>query len=346
MSDNSNARFAAETGTGAQLRRLAGKSGPLIALVALCLILSVLSPYFATADNLTNVSRQVAFVALLAIGQTYVILTGGIDLSVAAVAALAASVTTVLMTQPLALAGVQIGPMNPVLAIAIGLAVGTLCGAFNGWLIATFGIPDFIATLGTLTIYRGAALLVTNGLPVPSFQSAEGGAPVAPFLIEAGTGSILGVPISVLITTIVALIAWWVLRYTAFGRAVFAVGGNREAARISGISVGGTKIGVYAVSGLMAAIGGILLVGRLGSANALMGDGDELRAIASVVIGGTHLFGGQGGVFGSVVGALIIGVLGNGLNLLDVSPFWQRIAQGAVIILVVVLDYWRRARRG
>ncbi len=344
MNDNTTTRFAASADRATQARRLIGKSGPLLALLGLSLILSLLTPHFGTGDNLTNVSRQVVFVALLAIGQTYVILTGGIDLSVAAIAALAGSVATVLMTQPVVMAGLEIGPLTPVLAIAVGLAVGVICGALNGWLIATFGIPDFIATLGTMTIYRGVALLVTGGLPVPSFQAAGSGAPIAPFLVEAGSGSVLGLPISVLIAAAATLIAWWVLRYTGFGRAVFAVGGNREAARISGISVGGTKIRVYAVSGLMAAIAGILLVGRLGSANALMGEGDELRAIAAVVIGGTHLFGGQGSVVGSVIGALIIGVLGNGLNLLDVSPFWQRIAQGAVIIFVVVLDYWRRSR--
>lgn len=329
-----------------RVKELARKNGPLLALLCLSLILSFLTPYFATTDNLTNVSRQVVFVALLAIGQTYVILTGGIDLSVAAIAALAGSVATLLMTQPIVIAGMAFGPIDPVLAICAGLMVGIICGALNGWLISTFGIPDFIATLGTMTIFRGVALLVTDGLPVPSFQATGESAKIAPFLLEVGSGSVFGIPISVVLVLALVTAAWWVLAHTGIGRAIFAVGGNREAARISGISVGGTKIFVYTVSGLFAAIAGIVLVGRLGSANALMGEGDELRAIAAVVIGGTHLFGGQGTVIGSVIGALIIGVLGNGLNLLDVSPFWQRIAQGAVIILVVVLDYWRRTRRG
>lgn len=336
-------RFTADSRSAkARIGRVLQKSGPLIALVAMCALLAVISPYFATSGNLTNIARQTAFIALLAIGQTYVILTGGIDLSVAAIAALSASVSAVLMTQSIVIAGIEVGPVNPVIAIAAGLVVGVLAGAFNGWLIATFGIPDFIATLGTMTILRGIALLVTDGFPVPSVRSGEGTAPLPDFLIWAGSGSLFGVPVSSVIALVVAVVGWGILKYTAFGRAVYAVGGNREAARISGISVGRTKIMVYAVSGLTAAIAGIVLVGRLSSANALMGEGDELRSIAAVVIGGTHLFGGQGGVGGSVIGALIIGVLGNGLNLLDVSPFWQRIVQGAVIILVVVLDYWRK----
>lgn len=353
MKDNTETRERAGGRLGAMvparlgdIGTVLGKSGPLVALVLMCAFLSLASPFFLTADNLTNILRQSAFVALLAIGQTKVILTGGIDLSVAAIAALAAVVATVLMTQPVVIFGVMVGPLDPVLAICIGLAVGTLAGAFNGWLIARFGIPDFIATLGTMTIFRGMSLLVTGGFPVPSFRAGVEVTPLPGFLIWAGSGRLFGIPVSALIAGLVAFVAWWVLRYTAFGRAVYAVGGNREAARISGIDVGRTKIAVYAISGLTAAIAGILMVGRLSSANALLGEGDELRSIAAVVIGGTHLFGGQGGVIGSVIGALIIGVLANGLNLMDVSHFWQRIVQGSVIILVVIVDYWRRTGPG
>jgi ribose/xylose/arabinose/galactoside ABC-type transport system permease subunit len=335
-------RFAATDGRGARLRVLLFRSGPLIALLLLVLVLSLTAPYFLTLDNLLTVARQSSFVAILAIGQTVVIITGGIDLAVAALAALSACVAAVLMTEPISAFGLIIGPLHPVLAVIIALAVGTLAGASSGWIIARFGIPDFIATLGTMTLLRGVALLVTNGLPVPSFRS--GGAGLPQFLIYMGSGSVVGIPVSVVIAAVVALIGWGILRYTAFGRAVYAVGGNREAARISGIDVGRTKILAYGFSGLTAAIGGILLMGRLSSANALMGEGEELRSIASVVIGGTNLFGGEGGVIGSIIGALIIGVLGNGLNLLNVSPFWQRVAQGAVIILVVILDQWRRKR--
>jgi len=163
-------------------------------------------------------------------------------------------------------------------------------------------------------------------------------------LIWSGGGHIFGIPVSAIIAVLIGAVGWYILRYRALGRAVYVVGGNREAARISGINIERTKILTYAFSGLMAAIAGLVMCGRLNSANALMADGEELRSIASVVIGGTNLFGGEGGVVGSLLGSLIIGVLGNGLNLLDVSPFWQRIAQGLVILLVVIFDQWRRRR--
>src|SRR5215207_10186384 len=224
-------RFAAAGGRGVRLRVLLFRSGPLIALLLLVLVLSLTAPYFLTVDNLLTVARQSSFVAILAIGQTVVIITGGIDLAVAALAALSACIAAVLMTEPITAFGLTIGPLHPVLAILIALVTGTLAGASSGWIIARFGIPDFIATLGTMTLLRGVSLLITNGLPVPSFRT--GGAGLPPFLIYMGTRSLLGVPVSVIIAVIVALIGWGILRYTAFGRAVYAVGGNREAARIS-----------------------------------------------------------------------------------------------------------------
>jgi ribose transport system permease protein len=163
-------------------------------------------------------------------------------------------------------------------------------------------------------------------------------------MIWLGSGSVLGIPVAGLIALLTVIAGWYVLRYTAFGRSVYAVGGNREAARVSGISINKTKLWVYVFSGLMAAIAGFVLAGRLNSANALMGEGEDLRSIAAVVIGGTNLFGGEGGVLGSLIGALTMGVLGNGLNLLNVSAFWQRVIQGVVIILVVIFDQWRRRR--
>jgi ribose transport system permease protein len=323
---------------------MAFRGGPLIALALLVIVLSFATPYFLTSGNLLNVARQSSFTAIVAIGQTFVILTGGIDLSVAAIAALSASVGTVLITQPLEFAGYALGPAHPVVGITLAILVGLLAGAANGLIIVRFGIPDFIATLGTMTMFRGIALLVTDGLPVPSFRAAAEGTAIPHILIWMGSGQLFGLPASAVVAVILGLMAWYMLRYTALGRSIYAVGGNREAARVSGISVGRTKIYVYAFSGLMAAIAGLIMTGRLNSANALMAEGEELRSIASVVIGGTNLFGGEGGVVGSMIGALIIGVLGNGLNLLDVSPFWQRVAQGLVIILVVVFDQWRRRR--
>ena len=327
------------------LRQILLRGGSLIILVLLGAYLSFATPYFLTLSNLSNVARQSAITAILAIGQTLVILSAGIDLSVGAMAALAASVSAVLMTQRLEIVGVAIGPFPFGGGLLIALVVGTLAGWINGIVITKGRIPDFIATLGTLTTYRGIALLVTGGLPVPSHLTAtelKGYLPDQ--MLWLGGGNILGVPVSGLIALVVVLVGWLVLRYTALGRGAYAVGGNREAARVSGINVDRTKIAVYTLSGLMAGLGGFVLAGRLNSANALMADGQELNSIASVVIGGTNLFGGEGGVFGSLIGALVLGVLANGLNLLNVSDFWQRVFQGVVIILVVILDQWRRRR--
>jgi ribose/xylose/arabinose/galactoside ABC-type transport system permease subunit len=327
-----------------EFQQLLFRGGPLIALVLLVVFLSFATPYFLTGSNILNVLRQSSFTAILAVGQTFVILTGGIDLSVAAMAALSASIGTVLLTQPIEIFGLSIGPLHPVLGIGVALLAGIVCGALNGWVIVRFKIPDFIATLGTMTVFRGIALLVTDGLPVPSFKAAASGTALPDAILWMGAGHLFGIPASAVVAMVLGGIGFYVLRYTTLGRSIYAVGGNREAARVSGIDIGRTKIWAYAISGLMAAIAGLVMTGRLNSANALMADGEELRSIASVVIGGTNLFGGEGGVIGSLIGALIIGVLGNGLNLLDVSPFWQRIAQGLVIILVVIFDQWRRRR--
>lgn len=327
------------------LRSLAFRGGPLIALILLSSYLAIATPYFFTASNLTNVVRQSSITAILAVGQTLVIIIAGIDLSVGAIAALSASFAAVLMTQQVQIGDLSLGPISFVWGVIVALIVGILCGALNGLIINKGRIPDFIATLGTLTIFRGIALLITGGLPVPSHITAtelKGYLPEQ--VIWMGNGSIMGVPVSGLIALIIVFIGWFILRYTALGRSIYAVGGNREAARVSGINIDRTKLIVYTICGLMCAIGGIVLAGRLNSANALMAEGANLNSIAAVIIGGTNLFGGEGGVIGSLIGALIMGVLGNGMNLLNVSAFWQRVIQGAVIILVVVFDQWRRRR--
>lgn len=333
-------RRLSRTGRGLLLR-----GGPFLALVLLAAYLTSASPYFFTPGNLANVTRQSSITAILAVGQTFVILTAGIDLSVGAIAALAASVSAVLMTQRIEVVGLAFGPVNFWLGFLIALLVGMLCGMLNGLIITRGRIPDFIATLGTLTTLRGIALLVTGGLPVPSHLTAtelKGYLP-AP-MIWMGSGGILGIPVAALIALGVGLLGWFILRYTALGRAIYAVGGNQEAARVSGISVDRTKVAVYTLAGLLAGLAGVILAGRLNSANALMADAENLRSIAAVVIGGTNLFGGEGGVIGSLIGALIMGVLANGLNLLNVSAFWQRVIQGAVIVVVVIFDQWRRRR--
>ena len=321
------------------------QGGPLIALLLLGLYLSIATPHFLTDGNLTNVMRRTSVIALLAIGQTFVILAAGIDLSVGSIAALAGSASAVAMTRPITVADTVVGPVDFLPGLLVALAVGALAGLVNGLIITKGKIPDFIATLGTLSAYRGIALLVTEGLPVPSFSTAEGARNTLPqALTWLGSGEFLGLPVAALVALAVTIASWLVLQYTALGRSVYAVGGNREAARVSGIDIDRTRIAVYTISGLCAGIGGFLLTGRLNSANALMGSGQELESIAAVVIGGTNLFGGEGGVFGSLIGSLITGVLSNGLNLLNVSSFWQQVIQGMVIIGVVIFDQWRRRR--
>lgn len=329
------------------VRQLLMRGGPFLGLLLLTAYLSFASPHFLTVSNIVNISRQTAITAILAVGQTFVILSAGIDLSVGAVAALAASVSAVMMTQRMEFAGLAIGPVSFWIGLPIALLVGTLAGWINGMIITRGGIPDFIATLGTLASLRGVALLVTGGLPVPSHVTAtelKGYLPEQ--ILWLGGGDILGFPVAGLVAVGTVVLGWVLLRYVALGRSIFAVGGNREAARVSGINVDRIKVAVYTLSGLLAAVAGVVLAGRLNSANALMAEGEELNSIAAVVIGGTNLFGGEGGVAGSLIGALIMGVLANGLNLLNVGAFWQRVVRGLVIVLVVVFDQWRRRRLG
>jgi len=326
-------------------KELISRLGPVLALVLLGAYLSIASPHFLKVDNFANITRQSSITAILAVGQTLVILTSGIDLSVGAIAAISASAAAVLMTQRFAVLGMVIGPLSFGLGLVVALAIGALCGMINGLIITRGRIPDFIATLGTLTIFQGIALIITGGLPVPSHITAtELKGYLPPQMIWMGAGEILGIPVAGIIAVVIVVLGWLLLRYTVLGRAVFAVGGNREAARVSGINIEKTKVATYLLSGLIAAIAGFVLAGRMNSSNALMAGEENLRSIAAVVIGGTNLFGGEGGVVGSLIGAFIMGELNNGLNLLNVSTFWQRIVQGFVIIMVVVFDQWRRRR--
>ena len=346
--ESAAAKGEVESGEGRAfgvVRELIARLGPVFALVLLGAYLSVASPHFLKTDNLVNITRQSAITAILAVGQTIVILTSGIDLSVGAVAAISASAAAVLMTQRVVFLGMVIGPVSFGLGFLVALAIGALAGTINGLIITRGRIPDFIATLGTLTIFQGIALIITGGLPVPSHITAtelKGYLPKQ--MIWMGAGEIGGIPVAGLIALVIVILGWLVLRHTVLGRTVFAVGGNREAARVSGINIEKTKVAVYLLSGLIAALAGFVLAGRMNSSNALMAGEENLRSIAAVVIGGTNLFGGEGGVIGSLIGAFIMGELANGLNLLNVSAFWQRIVQGLVIILVVMFDQWRRRR--
>lgn len=310
-----------------------GLGGAVAILVVLMIGFSIAAPNFLTLDNLVNILRQYSVPLILAVGQTLVIMSAGIDLSVAATAALSGSVM-----------GVTYAHMgwHPALAIALGLLSGFAVGAFNGMAITRWRVPDIIATLGTLTAVRGVALLVTGGLPVPEFSQVVEGRRMPDTVSTLGAGSIAGFPWIIVVGLVCVAIGWFVLNRTKLGRSILAVGGNQEAAHVSGIDVDRTKLLVYSLSGTLAAVGGIMLSGRLASANALMANLMELDTIAAVVIGGTALFGGEGRISGTVVGVFIIGVLGNGLNILGVSDFWQRIVTGLIIIVVVAIDQWRR----
>ena len=275
-----------------------------------------LSPTFGKPVNLTNILRQVSTVGVVAIGMTFVILTAGIDLSVGATLALVAVV----------LAGTWERTGNLWLAIGAGLAVGPAVGLVNGLGVTLGRVQPFVMTLGMLGVARGLAFLYTHGEPIPILEQG---------FLRFGSGYLWKVPNLSIVFIALLLVAAFVLRYTPFGRYVYAIGSNEEAARLSGINVGLHKTLVYVLSGLTAAIAGVLYAAQLASAAATAGEGYELDAIAAVIVGGTSLFGGVGGVGGTFVGALIIGVLNNILNLRNVSPFVQPLAKGILIIAAV-----------
>ena len=298
------------------VRDILSRYGTLIALVLLIVVAAALSPRFLTPVNLMNVLRQVAIVGVLGIGMTFVILTAGIDLSVGACLALSAVL----------LAGTLESSGSILLAILAALAVGLMVGLANG-IGVTFGrVQPFVMTLGMLGIARSFAFLYTGGEPIPVLDMR---------FLQLGIGYLWRIPIPTVIFFTILIVAALVLRFTPFGRAVYAIGSNEEAARLSGIPVVRVKIAVYMISGFTAAVGAIMYCSQFASAPAIAGEGYELDAIAAVVVGGTSLFGGQGGVIGTFLGALIIGILGNILNLTGVSPFAQPLAKGALIILAV-----------
>jgi ribose/xylose/arabinose/galactoside ABC-type transport system permease subunit len=310
-----------------------GRGGALIILVALVIGFTIATPNFFTEDNLLNILRQYSVPMILAVGQTIVIVSRGIDLSVASTSALSGSLMGV--------AFAHWGWPEPA-ALALGLAAGFAVGAFNGFVITKWHVPDFIATLGTFSAVRGIALLITDGLPVPDFAKAEEGRTVPESVNTLGSESLLGIPLIAVVALACVLVGGFILGRTTLGRAAYAIGGNTEAARVSGIRVERSKVWIYVISGLFAAVAGFMLTGRQGSANALMGDGMELQSIAAVVIGGTNLFGGEGRVSGTVIGILVIAVIGNGLQILGVAEFWQRVVNGLIIVAVVAIDQWRR----
>jgi inositol transport system permease protein len=298
--------------------------------LAMVLLLSLLSPAFLKPQNLINVVRQISVIGFLAIGVTVVIISTGIDLSLGSVLGLSAVVAASFAQEEgwkeALYPGMQFPLVVPILA---GLAVGVGCGLLNGFLIATFRIPPFIATLGMMTAARGAAYIYSNGRPVSTLND--------PFLF-IGQGYLLGIPVPIILFAIVIIGTSLMLNYTRFGRNVYAIGGNELAARVSGINIYRTKVWIYIFSGLMAGLGGIVLTSRVASATPGLGVGFELDAIAAAVIGGTSFTGGIGTVWGTVIGALIIGTMNNGLDLLNVSPFYQQVVKGVIIVVAIIID--------
>ncbi|MEA1787076.1 ribose ABC transporter permease [Arenibacter sp. GZD96] len=302
----------------------------IIALVVLCVVLTVLSDKFLTPENGWNIMRQISINVCISVGMTLVILTKGIDLSVGSMLAFAGAVTAGLLKNGLEIPSLNIFIEFTVLgAILAGLILGGMLGAFNGLMITKFKVPPFVATLAMLTIARGGTMLWTGGFPITGFGD---------LFAFIGTGWFLGIPMPVWITAIVVICAIVLTNKTVFGRHIYAIGGNESAARLSGINSNKVKIWVYAIAGILAAVGGIMLTSRLDSAQPNAGMSYELDSIAAVVIGGTSLSGGRGSIMGTVQGALIIGVLNSGLVLLNVSPFWQQVIKGFVILVAVIMD--------
>lgn len=288
-------------------------------LLTICIFATFLSPDFLSITNLFNVFKQITIAGIVGCGMTFVILTGGIDLSVGSIVGLAGVLS----------AGVLMSTGNPGLAVLTAIGVGILCGAVNGFFVAQCGIPPFIATLGMMTLLRGCVLVYTKGSPI-SVKSD-----VFKFF---GKGSLIGIPVPVIILAVLLLIAHYILSQTAFGRSVYAFGGNREASRLSGISIKKTEWMVYIINGLLCGIAAVVLTARLGSAQSTSGEGIEMDAIAAVILGGTSLSGGVGFVLPTVVGAMIMGIIDNILTLMNVNPHATNIVKGAIIIIAVLVD--------
>lgn len=294
---------------------------PLIGLIIFVIIVSALNPRFLTHANILNVLRQTSINSIIAIGMTLVILTGGIDLSVGSILAICGAVMASLLN-----AG-----HNPVLALIVTLILGLIFGFFNGFLVAKMKLQAFIVTLVTMTFLRGATLVFTEGKPI---TVDDGG-----ILFEnIGGGYLFNIPIPIYIMVALFIAGFYLLSHTKFGRYTYAIGGNEEATKLSGINVDRVKIWVYGLCGMLSALAGVILTSRLYSAQPTAGSGYELDAIAAVVLGGTSLAGGVGRITGTALGALIIGVLGNALNLLNVSSYYQMMIKALVILVAVLID--------
>jgi ribose transport system permease protein len=302
----------------------ARQAGVAIGCIGLFVVFSALSSTFYQPANLLDIMLQSSINAVIAVGMTLVVMTKGIDLSVGSIVGVSSMVAASVLPQ-----GLWLG-------IGAGVLVGLACGLLNGLLIAKLKLPDFIVTLGTMSIFRGAALIYTDGKPIYGIDKV---------FRAILAGQLFGIPAPVLVALAIALLAYLLIRFTSLGEQIVAVGGNEEAARLSGIDVDRVKICVYALSGVLSSIAGFILVARIGAAEPIGGNGFELQAIGAAVIGGASLFGGEGNAIGSLVGALTLGAMRNGLTLLNVPSFWQFVATGVVVILAVLADQITRKRR-
>lgn len=326
-SSPSSTTLAAAAGNGdapppramwAQLRR-STLFYPLVGLIVVCIAMMIASPSFLSAANLENVLRQVSINAIIAVGMTCVILTGGIDLSVGSVMALSGTLA----------AGLMVAGVNAVAALAIGIAVGLGFGFLNGLFVAFAGMPPIIVTLATMGIARGLALIYTGGYPIDGLPD---------WVAFFGSGKVFGIQAPVLIMLVAYAIAWLLLDRMPFGRYVYAIGGNEQATRLTGVRVARVKLIVYTLAGLTSALAAIVLTGRLMSGQPNAGVGFELDAIAAVVMGGTSISGGRGAILGTLVGALLLGVLNNGLNMIGVNPYVQNVIKGGIILLAIYIS--------
>ena len=297
-----------------------------LALIGLMMIIFFCAPKFLTTTNLYLVTRQVSFTAIVALGVYFVILTAGIDLSVGSVIGLSGVTCAMAMTSGI----------HPVLAVLIGLMTGALIGAINGAITAYVGVTPFIVTLGMLSMARGAVHALTKGESIRHIPDS---------FIHFGLSDVFGIPLVVVLLIVLSIISYIVVKYTVFGRRIMAVGGNEEAAELSGINIKTVKFFTYVICSAFASITGILFVARFRSAQANAGMGMELDAIAAAVIGGTSLFGGEGSVLGVLIGAMIMGVIRNGLVLMQVSSYWQKLIIGSIIVIAAIIDVMRKRKK-
>lgn len=299
-------------------------SGVLVALIALCLVLTLLVPSFLSQYNLSVVARQASFVGLVALGQTLVLLIGGIDLSVGAIAGLSAIIGSLMLTQT---------GIHPYAVLPLTAGFGMLLGSINGFFVAVLRLNPFIVTLASWEIFAGLTLVITRGVPVR---------PLGETFRVFGQGSLLGVPVPVVIFLVAGAILTFVLARTRFGRNVYAIGGNRDAAELVGIRTMRVEFLVFALAGLFAALAGILYASRMDSGQPSVGEGWLMGAITAAIIGGTSLRGGQGSIAGTIFGALLMAILANGIVLMNVSGYWERIIVGAVVLIAILVDLLRR----